>query len=232
MLMRVTLCLKNTANVTTDEVTLPAGEGTATAYEVAKVVPVLDAEVEVPEMLKVCVNLPGVPAGVPCPTATVKISDANPAEPTNRTLYVAFLGREAGIVSTASGYATALVDGDNTKASISVVFNNLSSLQNTAYIRIGPDLEIQVLPLGQVSGANWNIRAAQTEVTDQAMLNALKEGKVYVSITTENFPEKEIFGYFNRANGSETFDDTRAELNQPALGSATWQSPAGDASGA
>ena len=220
---------KDMANVATNSVTLPADEGTTTAFEVAKISPVADTTLEVPEALKVCVNLPGVPAGFPCPSTTVNIKDADPSNTANRTLYVAFLGREADVVSTASGYATALVDGANNTASIGIVFNNLSSDQNTAYIRVGTDLEVLPLPLGQVSGANWNIRAAQTEVTDQAMLTALKDGRLYVSITTANNPVKEIYGYFNKANGSETFDDTRSDLQGPVLGDVTWPVPSGDA---
>ena len=221
--------IKNYAGQATTNVTLPANEGVSSPFDVALVSPVNDATAEVPEMLKVCIERPGVPADYPALETSVSIKDANPVDPSNRTLYVAFLGREAGVVSTASGYATALVDGDNNKATISVVFNNLSSNQNTAYIRIGSDLEILMLPLGQVSGANWNIRAAQTETTDQRMLDALKNGELYVAITTVNHPEKEIYGYFNLAAGSELFSESRPDLQSPALGSGVWQVPTGDA---
>ncbi|MCA1963350.1 MAG: DUF1800 family protein, partial [Prosthecobacter sp.] len=213
----------------TNRVTLPAGQGTTTPHPVAQVAAVADAVVEVPEALKVAALLPGAAPSDALPSATVQVKDANPSDPANRVLYVAFLGREAGITSTASGYATALVDGDNNRASVSVVFNNLSSDQNTAYVRIGPDLEVQVLPLGQVSDANWNIRAAQTEVTDQRMLDALRDGRVYVAITTVEYPEKEIYGYFNLANGTELFHENRPELQAPALGSTQWQTPQGEA---
>ncbi|MBL9182873.1 MAG: DUF1800 family protein [Verrucomicrobiaceae bacterium] len=220
---------KSMSNATTSTVTLPAGEGVSAPYEIAKVVPVQDGTEEVPEALKVAVALPGAAGASGGASATVSICDANPADPANKTLYVAFLGREAGAASTASGYATALVDGANNTASISVVFNNLSSDQNTAYIRIGPDLEVQVLPLGQVSGAAWNVRAAQTIPTDQRMLDALADGEVYVAITTVNFPDKEIWGYFNKAAGSEQFDPNRTDLAQPELGSMLWQNPTGEA---
>lgn len=220
---------QNLAGQDTHRVTLPAGQGTSAPYTVARVKPVTDAAVEVPEALKVSAVLPGAALGDALPSTLLQIKDANPANPANRVLYVAFLGREAGITSTASGYATALVDGDNNRASISVVFNNLSSDQNTAYVRIGQDQEVLMLPLGQVSGANWNIRAAQTEVTDQRMLDALRDGRVYVAITTVDYPEKEIYGYFNLASGTELFDEDRPELQSPELGSTNWQTPAGEA---
>ena len=220
---------KSMSNATTSTVNLPAGEGVSAPYEIAKVVAAQDGTEEVPEALKVAVALPGAAGASGGAATTVSICDANPADPANKTLYVAFLGREAGAASTASGYATALVDGANNTASISVVFNNLSSDQNTAYIRIGPDLEVQVLPLGQVSGAAWNVRAAQTISTDQRMLDALADGEVYVAITTVNFPDKEIWGYFNKAAGSEQFDPNRTDLAQPELGSMLWQNPTGEA---
>ncbi|MBK8092288.1 MAG: DUF1800 family protein [Verrucomicrobiaceae bacterium] len=220
---------QNMAGVTVTSVTLPADAGVAEPYEIAKVKAVVDTTEEVPEALKVCVALPGAAGASGGAGTTVSICDANPTDPANRQLYVAFLGREAGVASTASGYATALVDGANNTASISVVFNNLSSDQNTAYIRIGPDLEVQVLPIGQVSGAGWNIRAAQTQVTDQRMLDALADGELYVAITTVNFPDKELWGYFNKAAGSVLFDPSNANLAAPALGSSLWQNPTGDA---
>ena len=220
---------KSMADATTSTVTLPAGAGVGTPFEIAKVVPMPDAAEEVPEALKVAIALPAAAGASGGPATTVSICDANPADPANKTLYVAFLGREAGAASTASGYATALVDGANNTANISVVFNNLSSDQNTAYIRIGPDLEVQVLPLGQVSGAAWNVRAAQTIQTDQRMLDALADGEVYVAITTVNFPDKEIWGYFNKTTGSVNFDPSRTDLAAPALGSMLWQNPTGEA---
>jgi len=220
--------IKTMTNVASDTVTLPAGAGVGVPYEIAKIAPIADTTLEVPEELKVAVALPGATETTGGPGAKVMICDANPADPQNQQLYVAFLGREAGAASTASGYATALVDGANNTASIAIVFNNLSSDQNTAYIRIGQDLELQALPLGQVSGAGWNIRAAQTMPTDQKMLDALEDGEVYCAITTVNFPDKEIWGYFGKATGSVEFDPNNTNLTPPALGSMLWTNPTGE----
>ena len=221
--------IKTMADVASDTVLLPAGEGVGAPYEIAKIAAIADTKLEVPEELKVAVALPGATETIGGPGAKVTICDANPADPQNQQLYVAFLGREAGAASTASGYATALVDGANNTASIAVVFNNLSSDQNTAYIRIGQDLELQALPLGQVSGAGWSIRAGQTIPTDQRMLEALEDGEVYCAITTVNFPDKEIWGYFGRAVGSVEFDPNNTNLVAPTLGSTLWNNPTGDA---
>jgi hypothetical protein len=61
------------------------------------------------------------------------------------------------------------------------------------------------------------------------MLDALRTGRLYVSITTVNYPEKEIYGYFNLANGSVLFDESRSDLAAPVLGSSLWQTPQNEA---
>lgn len=164
--------------------------------------PVLDAAAEVPEALKFTFKLPGIAATATSPTASVQIKDAT-VTTDNRRLYVAYLGREAGVTTTATGIATALVNGDNDQAAISVTFSNLSSVQNTAYIRHTVNgNELELIPNGQVSGFPWNIRARQTLITDQAMLDALGAGQLYVSISSADFSGGEIRGTFQLANGS------------------------------
>jgi uncharacterized protein (DUF1800 family) len=164
--------------------------------------PVLDAAAEVPETLKLTVSLPGVPVTATAPSASVQIKDATVITG-NRRLYVAYLGREAGVATTATGIATALVNGDNDQAAISLTFSNLSSVQNTAYIRFtGNSGEVKLVPNGQVSGFPWDIRAAQTLVTDQATLNALASGQLYVSVSSADFSGGEIRGTFALADGS------------------------------
>lgn len=207
-------------------ITIPANAGVPGSPHQVTINPVPDAEVEVPEYLKVAFSLPG---GATVADATVCVCDADPSIEANRTLYVAFLGREAGVVTTATGIATALVEGDNDGALINVSFSNLTSSQNTCYVRIGSDLEVLNVGLGQVNGRFWQIRAAQTKVTDQAMLTALKQGELYVSVTTAENPQGEIRGYFNKATGSTTFTPNPLVHDAPSFGSGQWPVPAGDA---
>ena len=210
-------------------VVIPAGGGTVGAPVEVEITPVQDVSDEVPEFAKITVGLPGVPSATG-PSATVRICDADPNLSGNRQLYVAFLGREDGMVSTASGYATALVNGDHTQAAVSVVFNNLSSEQNTCYIRLGSEQDLVPLPLGQVADAPWRIEYKPGIVfSDQAMLDALATGNLGVAVSTANYPNREIFGFFNKAVGSVNFDNTRTDLLSPALGSGVWQNPTGDA---
>ncbi len=179
-------------------VTLPAGESSVDII----VNPILDADVEVPETVRLSVIRPGSGEQSLPLEASVTLADADPENEANRQLFVAYLGRESGAVTTASGVATALVSGDRRSAQISLTFNNLTSPQNTAYLRIGSDQEVQNIGVGQITGQLWQIRAAQTQLTDQAMLDALFRGDLYVSITTAQYSNGEIRGNLQPATGS------------------------------
>lgn len=203
-------------------INIPSGGAQTGAPLEVTVNPVKDSNVETIEYVKVTLGLPGAGAGITGPSAMVPIGDAVPALAANKKLFVAFLGVEAGVTSTATGLATALVAGDNDSASVSISFSNLSSAQNTAYIRVGADNEVLQLPLGQVGGANWNIRAANVVFTDQAMLNALFSGDLYVIVSSANYPNKEISGHFQLSNGSSDFDPGRPDLVAPTYGAPGW----------
>jgi hypothetical protein len=201
--------------VSNQVLTIPSGAASA----VHEVIPVPDEILEVPEYLEVTME-----AGAVQRRATVCICDAKPEMEANRTLYVAYLGKEAGVNTVATGLATALVRGDNDQAVISLTFSNLTSPQNTAYLRVENDDLINI-GLGQVAGRGWAIRAASTKVTDQAMLSALNAGQLYISITTADNPTGEIRGYFNRASGSTDFTLNPAIHEAPELGGDNWQVP-------
>jgi hypothetical protein len=201
--------------VSSQVLTIPNGATSA----VHEVIPVPDEILEVPEYLEVTME-----AGVVQRRATVCICDAKPELEANRTLYVAYLGKEAGVNTVATGLATALVQGDNDQAVISLTFSNLTSPQNTAYLRVEND-DLVNIGLGQVAGRGWAIRAASTKVTDQAMLSALSAGQLYISITTADNPTGEIRGYFNRASGSSDFEFNPAIHEAPELGGDNWQTP-------
>lgn len=204
-------------------VTIPAN----TSSVAVNVTPVQDASDEVPEYARLQFSLPGLPNATK-PEGTVCICDANPTVPENNQLYVAYLGHEAGMTTTASGYATALVNGDNTSASIALVFNNLSSDQNTAYIRnvsggVPSNDLAPALPLGQISGFSYNVvYKPGFYSTDQAFLAALGSGGIGCAITSAKFPEKEIWGVFSKTSGSTTFNEGSPVLAAPAAGVATW----------
>lgn len=119
-----------------------------TTHDVA-VNALLDAVNEVPEALKLTLKLPGLSPFSTAPSANVTLKDAS-VNPVNRRLFVAYLNAVPGVSSIGSGVATLFVEGDNNSAVVNLSFNNLSSEQNTAYLRIGSNLEVQVLPKGQI----------------------------------------------------------------------------------
>ena len=204
-------------------VVIPAGQGTPSSPHLVSLPPAPDSLDEVPEHATVALS-----TGVGQLSARVRVCDAKPDLEANHTLFVAYLGREAGVTTTATGLATALVRGDNDSASISVTFSNLTSPQNTAYLRVDND-DLVNIGLGQVTGRNWAIRAGSTKVTDQAMLSALHSGQLYVSITTADHPQGEIRGYFNRVTGSSTFTYQPNVHDAPDPGEPGWSVPAGTA---
>lgn len=185
------------AGVTEGSVEFSAGQASIDLT----VTPVTDSLDEVPEVLRFVFQIPGLPGGAGELSTEIKIKD-RPALPANQRLFVGYLTAVDGVTTSASGIVTALVEGDNDSALVNLTFSNLSSTQNTAYIRTGNDLEVARVPNGQVTGHVWNIRAAQILPTDQATLDALENGSLYLSVSSANFPGGEIRGTLQPAEGS------------------------------
>ncbi|MEO6004287.1 MAG: DUF1800 family protein [Opitutus sp.] len=168
------------------------------------VVPRSDLLLEGNESVTLTLNDGGAAYSVGSPgSATVTIVDTSP------TLYVTALRpTSAATNSTGSGTATILLSPDNTFASISLSFSNLTSSETVAYLRIGNPGEVGVellrLPAGQVDSTNWNINAMGGLSTSD-ILQAIREGRVFIDIQTTNFPAGELRGSFILANGSQTF---------------------------
>ncbi|MEO7599853.1 MAG: DUF1800 family protein, partial [Opitutus sp.] len=168
------------------------------------VTPRADILIEGDETVTVSLNDGGAVYSLGSPaSATVTIVDAAP------TLFITTLRpTTAASNSTASGTATILLSPDNSYANISLTFSNLSSAQTVAYIRLGNPGEVGVellrLPAGQVDGTTWTLKAAGTSSISD-VLQALRDGRVFVDIETTNFPSGEIRGSFIQATGSQTF---------------------------
>ena len=206
--------------MTGSTITIPSGQGTPSSPFAVVINPVQDHVMEVPENLTLAFG--PVPSGsnpqIVNPSGVVRICDSDPSNPANRSMFIAYLSRAPGVVSTGSGVAVALVEGDNDNAKVSVSFSGLSSLQNSAYLRMNNDEDIRNnLGVGQLNGVVWSIRAAAAATTDQAMLDDLRTGQIYLDINTVNYITGEITGYFNAAQGSADFDPNRPDLVAPAL---------------
>lgn len=206
--------------------TIGVNQGTTANKVNITFAPVQDALVEVPENRKITFG--PVPNGanpqIVAKDAYVRISDAVETNPANRTLYVAYLARATGAASNGSGIATALLEGNNDMALVSVNVSGLTSNQINSYLRVGVGNDLRNnLGVGQINNVQWFIRAAPSVTTDQAVLTALDGGQVHCDIGTANYTAGEITGLFNRTTGSTTFDPGRADLVEPVLpGSVTF----------
>jgi uncharacterized protein (DUF1800 family) len=110
--------------------------------------------------------------------------------------------------STAFGTASLQLSGDGTFAIVNLNFSNLSSPQTAVYLRLGSGSEVGLdvlrLPTGQVTGARWNIQALGT-LSAADVLQALKDGRIFLSIETANYPAGELRGTLIQTSASLAF---------------------------
>lgn len=138
------------------------------------------------------------------------------------TLFMANLRPVSGATagSVASGTATIQLSPDESFAILTVSFSNLSSAQVTAHLAVGgPGQDgpyVFTVPSGQVSGARWDFRPSGI-YSSADLVKALKEGRIYLSIDSANFPNGELRGQYILSSGSFTFT---APAAPPALADA------------
>lgn len=121
------------------------------------------------------------------------------------SLYVANLRAATGATnSTAYGTATIQLSPDGTSAVVNVSFSNLSSPQVVGHLGIGSDYVFN-LPSGQVANAYWQIRDTGTYKAAD-IVDAIRSGRIAVSIDTANYPAGELVGGFVRSSGSAAFN--------------------------
>ena len=130
------------------------------------------------------------------------------------TLYVATL-RPANTAagSAGSGLATLVLSQTGTLATVNVTFSNLSTGQVGAHLFLGNSTSagdyVMNLPIGQVTGAQWNIGPTAT-YTSAMILDALRDGRIYVGLDSVQFPGGELRGSFLTATGSQNFSEPLA----------------------
>jgi uncharacterized protein (DUF1800 family) len=159
--------------------------------------------------------------------ALVEVYDLTPVNQTgarpSASLYVASLRPDQGApTSTASGYATLLINSDGT-ATVNVSFSNLTSTQTSAHLQLGASRDYVLnLARGQVSNAPWMFTPSGAYTTND-LINALNTGNIFVGLDSANFPAGELRGNFVRATGSQTFTPPAAPPPLPpgALSSPT-----------
>ena len=141
------------------------------------------------------------------PTATVAIVLV-PGE-----LFLGNMRPGAGVVSTAFGSISIQLAADGSTSLINMSFAGLTSPQTVAYLRMGipgdngPDL--LRLANGQVVNERWDFNATGG-LTSAELVQALREGRIYVTIETANFPTGEIASSLILNTGSTEFQPPAA----------------------
>jgi uncharacterized protein (DUF1800 family) len=134
------------------------------------------------------------------------------------TLYISTLRSVAGAsTSTAYGTATVQLSADGSFASVDVSISSLSSPETAVYLRLGTGADVGAevlrLPTGQVSGMPWTITGSGA-YSAADLVQALKDGKIYLDIQTASYPDGELRGTFIQSSGSLSFSPPAAA---PAL---------------
>jgi uncharacterized protein (DUF1800 family) len=185
---------RNSAQQTIDRrLVIPAGSASATL----EIHAVADTLAEVPESLRVQVG------GTTLDSSIALVDAAN--VPANQRLLVAYLRPKNGISSLGSGMSTVRLSGDHDTATVALSFSNLNSVVTNTQVLTEDEAILQSVPPFNYGGQSWPIRASQSYVTDQALLDALLSGGVQLGIYTNAHTSGEIHGFYQTANGSTAF---------------------------
>ena len=106
--------------------------------------------------------------------------------------------------STAYGTATIQLSADEKTAMVNVSFANLSSPEVVGHLAIDGNYVFN-LPAGQVTNAIWDFAPVGTYST-AALIDALKAGRVTVSIDSAIYPAGELGGGFLKSSGTAAFN--------------------------
>jgi len=128
------------------------------------------------------------------------------------TLYVADMLPLAGVANMPFGSATLRLSADNSKAVLNFSFDGLSSPVTGKHIANDPYLSSQSLILYDISATLpqpdgsylWNIRPVGG-LSASDVVEILNEGKAYITILSGDYPDGELIGHFERAEGTSSF---------------------------
>jgi uncharacterized protein (DUF1800 family) len=182
----------------TNRLIIPTGASSATLNVRA----LSDSLTEVPEHLNFAM------VGSARDTA-VSIRDAKPTL-ANQRLLIAYLRPLDGIESNGSGIATVRLPGDNDAATVTVSFSNLNSPVNSTQVLNTASSILQSVQPANYGGQQWLLRASQSFLKDQEVLDALLAGSVKLGVFTQAHVTGEIEGNFQPTSGSTEFQPPSA----------------------
>jgi hypothetical protein len=135
-----------------------------------------------------------------------------PASVAPGTLYVATMLPGIGVTNMPVGSATLRLSADNSKAVLNFSVEGISStiisehINNDPYLGSPSGIMFDISDtLPQADGSFvWNIGPVGT-LSAADVLQVLKEGKGYITILTDYYPNGELIGHFEQAVGSSSF---------------------------
>jgi hypothetical protein len=135
-----------------------------------------------------------------------------PASVAPGTLYVANMLPAIGVTNMPFGSATLMLSADNSKAVLNFAFSGLSSTVTGEHIDNDPYLGSPSLILYDISATSpqpdgsylWNIEPVGG-LSASDVIAILNQGKGYITILSANYPDGELIGHFERAEGSSSF---------------------------
>jgi hypothetical protein len=137
---------------------------------------------------------------------------AAPASVAPGTLYVATMLPGIGVTNMPVGSATLRLSADNSKAVLNFSLEGISStiisehINNEPYLGSPSGIMFDISDtLPQADGSFlWNIGPIGT-LSAADVIEVLKEGKGYITILTDFYPNGELIGHFEQALGSTSF---------------------------
>jgi len=126
------------------------------------------------------------------------------------SLYVSTL-RPSAAATDSVGYGSSSIQlsSDQTFALVNLSFSALSSPQTVAYLRLGNlgdsgAAYLFRIPSGQASGVRWDIRDSG-QYSAAELVQALKEGRIFVSVESVSYPSGELAGTYLKSSGTMAF---------------------------
>ncbi len=128
------------------------------------------------------------------------------------TLYATTMLAQGAAQSQGIGTSTLRLSADESQATFSFAYTNLTSPYTAAHIHSDPYLNHPSQIIFDIDDATpeadgsyiWPIAAVGT-LSAADVLEVIKQGKAFINIHTVNYPAGEIRGNYTLANGSQTF---------------------------
>jgi len=129
------------------------------------------------------------------------------------TLYIANMLPGTGVTNMPFGSATLRLSADNSRAVLNFSFNDISSTVISEHIDNEPYLNSPSGIMFDISDTSpqpdgsyvWNIGPVGT-LSAADVLEVLKESKGYITILSDFYPNGELVGHFEQAQGSSNFN--------------------------